>query len=76
VIPLIERRNKAVREALSHRIHREFEEMPGLSLTLAQATRLFGVPHDAISRILPQLTDERRLRLRSDGRYTLLTERS
>jgi hypothetical protein len=71
-----ERRNLAAREALVRRIHSEFEEMPGLSLTLAQAARLFGVSLDAGSRILRRLTDERRLRVRSDGRYMLLTGRS
>src|ERR1700730_8723157 len=48
----IERRNVAVRATLLRRIHREFEEMPGMSLTLAQAAARFGVSHDAGSRIL------------------------
>ena len=71
-----ERRNVAAREALVRRIHSEFQEMPGLSLTLVQATKLFGVSLDACSRILRRLIEERRLRLRSDGRYMLLTEQS
>jgi hypothetical protein len=72
----VERRNVAAREALVRRIHSEFEEMPGLSLTLIQASKLFGVSLDAGSRILLRLTEEQRLRLRSDGRYMLVTERS
>jgi hypothetical protein len=72
----VERRNLAAREALVRRIHSEFEEMPGLSLTLVQASKLFGVSLDAGSRILQRLTEERRLRLRTDGRYMLFTERS
>ena len=72
----VERRNVAVREALVRRIHSEFVEMPGLSLTVAQASKLFGVSLDAGSRILQRLTEERRLRLRNDGRYMLLTEQS
>jgi hypothetical protein len=71
-----ERRNVAAREALERRIRGEFEEMPGLSLTLVQATKLFGIPLDVGSRIFRRLTEERRLRLRSDGRYMLLTEQS
>jgi hypothetical protein len=71
-----ERRNVAAREALVRRIHSEFEEMPGLSLTLVQAAKLFGVSLDAGARILLRLTEERRLQLRSDGRYMLLTEQS
>jgi hypothetical protein len=66
----------AAREALVRRIHSEFVEMPGLSLTVAQASKLFGVSLDAGSRILLRLTEERRLRVRSDGRYMLVTERS
>jgi hypothetical protein len=69
-----ERRNVAGRATLLHRIHREFEEMPGMSLTLAQATTLFGISRDAGSRILLGLTEERVLRLRSDGRYVLRTD--
>jgi hypothetical protein len=72
----VERRNVAAREALVRRIQSEFEEMPGLSLTPVQASKLFGVSLDAGSRILLRLTEERRLRLRSDGRYMLLTERT
>jgi hypothetical protein len=69
-----ERRNVAARTALVHRIHREFEEMPGLSLTLVQATRLFGINPDACSRILLHLTETRLLRVKTDGRYMLRTE--
>ena len=66
-----ERRNVPAREALVGRIRREFEEMPGLSLTLPQSSRLFGLPSDVCSRILTRLIDERRLRLTGDGRYSL-----
>jgi hypothetical protein len=66
-----ERRNVAARATLLRRIHREFEEMPGMSLTLAQATALFGISYDAGSRILLGLTEARVLRLRTDGRYVL-----
>src|SRR6266852_1942035 len=69
-----ERRNVAARETLLRRIRSEFEEMPGLSLTLVQATTLFGISPDAGSRILLGLTEERVLRLWSDGRYVLRTE--
>jgi hypothetical protein len=71
-----ERRNLVRRAALMHRIQREFEEMPGMSLTLAQATALFGVSRDAGSRILLGLTEAHVLRLRSDGRYVLRTDQT
>ena len=61
----------AARETLARRIRREFEEMPGMSLTLVQATRLFGIPYEGCSRILLQLVDNGLLRLTPDGRYSL-----
>lgn len=53
-----ERRNVAARDALRRRIQREFAEMPGLSLTLAQACRLFGIAQDACARIFNELAEE------------------
>lgn len=57
--------------ALSRRIRSEFEEMPGLSLTLIQAVRLFGVSADLAARIFRGLAEEGVLRLTADGRYVL-----
>jgi len=71
-----ERRNLAARHALLCRIHSEFEEMPGLSLTLVQAARLFGLPHGIASRILDRLTDARVLRQMGDGQFALGTDNS
>jgi hypothetical protein len=67
----VERRDVAARYRLLCRIHGEFEEMPGLSLTLAQAATFFGLRADTASRILTQLSDARVLRRRSDGQFTL-----
>ena len=39
-----ERRDEGTRWALLHRVWDEFDEMPGTSLTLPQASKLFGVP--------------------------------
>ncbi|GAC1455803.1 MAG: hypothetical protein PVSMB1_05380 [Gemmatimonadaceae bacterium] len=50
--------------------------MPGLSLTLGQAAKLFGLPPDIASRILERLTDTRVLRRRSDGQFALRVEES
>ena len=71
-----ERRDLAGRCALLCRIHSEFEEMPGLSLTPDQASRLFGVPVEIISRILLRLSDARVLRRRSDGQFARLADAS
>ena len=47
-----ERRDIAQRQALVQRLIAEFDEMPGLRLSLAQASRLFGVSQAATARIL------------------------
>ena len=49
----VERRNAAGRERILIRIGAEFTEMPGLALTLEQATRLFGLSCESSS---PDLT--------------------
>ena len=69
-----ERRNAASRAALVQRIRCEFEEMPGLTLTLTQASKLFGLRTDTCARILLQLSDEGIVRMRSDGQFVLRTE--
>jgi hypothetical protein len=69
-----ERRRVTERHALLHRIHGEFEGMPGVSLTLDQAAKLFGLRPEITSRILGQLTDARVLRHKSDGRFALRDE--
>ena len=66
--PRPDRRNAILRESLRHRIVREFEEMHGTVLTVAQATRLLHLPAANCTRILAELVREGRLRVR-DGRY-------
>jgi hypothetical protein len=50
-----ERRNLALREHLVRRVRSEFEEMPGLCLTLAQARLLFGLEPGCCQRVLDEL---------------------
>jgi len=57
-----------------NRILGEFKEMPGMSLTLQQASRLFGVPEATCLRILIRLTDANALCVLGDGRYSLMPE--
>jgi hypothetical protein len=64
-----ERRDLTARQALLGRIRGEFEEMPGLSVTLDQAARLFGLPRDIASRILERLTEERVLYRRRNAQF-------
>ena len=66
-----ERRDSGTRWALMHRIWDEFDEMPGTSLTLPQASRLFGVPIEVCDRILISLVKDGRLRQTKDGRFRL-----
>lgn len=69
-----ERRNVAARQALVYRIHSEFQEMPGLSLTLGQAGKIFGLPPAIVSRILDRLAEARVLRQTRDGQFALRIE--
>ena len=64
-------RDDGVSSMSRHRILGEFREMPCLSLTLAQASRLFSLPEAACGGALRTLVDERLLRLGEDGRYRL-----
>jgi hypothetical protein len=66
-----ERRECAARAALARRIQREFEEMPGMSLTTIQAGRLFAISSDVCARILVELRQVGVLRCRHDGQYVL-----
>ena len=67
----IERRDTGTRWALMHRIWDEFDEMPGTSLTLPQASKLFGVPLEVCDRILGGLVNDGRLHRTKDGRFRL-----
>jgi hypothetical protein len=66
-----ERRDQPRRAALLRRIFREFEELPGLTMTLPQAARLFGIAPDVTLRILDRLVDARVLQHRRDGQFAL-----
>ena len=64
-------------ESTEHGIHGrvrgEYSEIPGLSLTLHQASRFFGLPQAVCMRVLSDLIAAGVLRLRSDGRYVVDT---
>jgi len=70
----IERRNQAARYALLRRIYREFEDVPGLSVTPGQAAKLFGLSPDVALRILQRLSDAQVLRQRCDGQFFLWSQ--
>jgi hypothetical protein len=54
---------------LRERIAAEYHEMPGLSLTLEQACRLWHLDRASCLRTLRELIDEKALRQTADGHY-------
>jgi hypothetical protein len=69
---LAERRNLSSRRALLRRVYGEFLEMPELTLSLAQAARLFSLPSSICVRVLSELIEGDVLSVTSQGRYALL----
>ena len=56
-------------ELVSSLVKAEYQEMPGLSLTLEQAQRLFGVELGLCRRVLSGLLDNGYLRKTPSGKY-------
>ena len=65
----VERRDHARREALVRRIVAEFDDMPGLALTVSQASRFLGVDQMACGRILETLQTNGTLRRTAQNLY-------
>ncbi len=57
------------RDELFSRVRGEYLEMPGLSLTLEQAQRLWALDRSRCSRLLKDLEETGFLRRRRDGSY-------
>lgn len=57
-------------EMLVHRVREEFREMPGLRLTLAQATRLWGLEHETCRQVIESLVAAAYLRWTATGAVT------
>ena len=68
--PGLERRDLARREAIIRRIIAEFHDMPGLVLSLKQASRFLGVDEAACGRILATLTERGVLRRSATEYYS------
>ena len=56
---------------MAERVLGEFEEMPGMKLTLRQASRLFGLSEDSCRVVLDVLVDAAYLRQMPSGEVTL-----
>lgn len=57
-------------DVMAERVRAEFEEMPGLNLTLLQASRLFGLEHDLCQKIVDRLVKSTFLRRTPNGTFT------
>jgi DNA-binding Lrp family transcriptional regulator len=66
---ILERRDVARRDAVVRRIVSEFQDMPGLVLSVKQASRFLGVDAAACGRILEELTRAGVLRRGPDQTY-------
>ena len=56
-------------ESVLQRIRGEYLEMPGLTLTTAQAQRLWGLDHDTCASLLAALVDAKFLKTTRDGAF-------
>jgi hypothetical protein len=57
-------------ETVTARVRAEFEEMPGMTLTVPQASRLFGLDDEVCLRIVEQLVKASYLRWTHTGAVT------
>ena len=57
--------------AMAKRVLAEFEEMPGMTLTVRQASRLFGLSEEVCQVVLDVLLDSSYLRQTPGGKITL-----
>lgn len=64
-----DRRSPGRRLALVRRIREEFEDLPGMCLTIGQAVRLYSLPTDACERILTELERDGVVALNAAGHY-------
>lgn len=56
-------------EQLATRIRAEYLELPGLRLTLSQASRLFGIERGECEHLLQELVAHRFLKTMGDGSF-------
>ncbi|MGE3959162.1 MAG: hypothetical protein AB7H96_20780 [Vicinamibacterales bacterium] len=54
-------------ENVTERIRAEFEEMPGLALTMPQASRFFGLDREMTQSVIERLVGSAYLKKTSDG---------
>jgi hypothetical protein len=57
-------------EVVAERVRAEFEEMPGMTLTMPQASRLFGLEHEVCKTIVDRLVTTAYLKWTQTGAVT------
>ena len=57
-------------EVMAERVRAEFEEMPGMTLTMPQASRLFGLEHEVCRTIVDRLVTTAYLKWTHSGAVT------
>jgi hypothetical protein len=60
-------------ELVTKRVQAEFEEMPGMTLTMPQASRLFGIEREVCKTIVERLVTRSYLRFTESGAVTRTT---
>ena len=54
-------------ERVTERVRAEFDEMPGLILTMPQASKFFGLDHEMTQSVIGRLVGSAYLKKTSDG---------
>ena len=57
-------------ETVAKRVRAEFEEMPGMTLTMPQASRLFGIEREICQLVVDRLVTTSYLRWTQGGSFT------
>lgn len=57
-------------ELVTKRVRAEFEEMPGMTLTMRQASRLFGIEGDVCRKVFDRLVRMSYLKWTASGSVT------
>ena len=60
-------------ESVTKRVQAEFEEMPGMTLTMPQASRLFGIERETCKTIVERLVTTSYLKWTQSGAVTRAT---
>lgn len=60
-------------ELVTKRVQAEFEEMPGMTLTMPQASRLFGIEREVCKAIVERLITTSYLKVTESGAVTRAT---